>query len=154
MGVSGCGKSSLGKALAKAIDLPFYDADDFHPEANILKMEKGLPLEDKDRYPWLKILNELIKDKENEGLVLACSALKYRYRRTLEANLNKKVNWIFLSGSKELILERLNQRSGHFMPIDLLNSQLEALEFPEEAIEISIQPSVEKIVKNIIKSTQ
>jgi len=154
MGVSGCGKSSVGKALAKAIDLPFYDADDFHPEANILKMEKGLPLEDKDRYPWLKILNELIKDKENEGLVLACSALKDSYRRTLEANLNKKVNWIFLSGSKELILERLNQRSGHFMPIDLLNSQLEALEFPEEAIEISIQPSVEKIVKNIIKSTQ
>jgi len=154
MGVSGCGKSSVGKVLAKAIDLPFYDADDFHPEANILKMEKGLPLEDKDRYPWLKILNELIKDKENEGLVLACSALKDSYRRTLEANLNKKVNWIFLSGSKELILERLNQRSGHFMPIDLLNSQLEALEFPEEAIEISIQPSVEKIVKNIIKSTQ
>jgi len=154
MGVSGCGKSSVGKVLAKAIDLPFYDADDFHPEANILKMKKGLPLEDKDRYPWLKILNELIKDKENEGLVLACSSLKDRYRRTLEANLNKKVNWIFLSGSKELILERLNQRSGHFMPIDLLNSQLEALEFPEEAIEISIQPSVEKIVKNIIKSTQ
>ena len=141
MGVSGCGKSSVGNALAKTINLPFFDADDYHPEANILKMKQGIPLKDEDRYPWLKILNELIKSRENEGLVLACSALKDKYRRLLENHLSKKVHWIFLSGSKALILERINQRSGHFMPIDLLNSQFEALEFPEEAIEIDIKPN-------------
>lgn len=152
MGVSGCGKSSIGKGLAQVLNLPFYDADDFHPKANVEKMKSGIPLNDQDRLPWLKRLNELLHKQELNGMVLACSALKESYRELLQQELDQKIQWIFLNGSKELIFDRMNQRSGHFMPIDLLNSQFEVLEIPAYALEIDIRPSIDQIIPSILKS--
>lgn len=152
MGVSGCGKSSIGKELAEALDLPFYDADDFHPKENIEKMKAGTPLNDQDRLPWLKRLNDLLHDQEKHGMVLACSALKESYRVILQEELDQKIQWIFLNGSKELIFERMNQRSGHFMPIDLLTSQFEVLEIPAYALDVDIRPSIDQIIPRILKS--
>lgn len=131
MGVSGCGKSTVGKMLADKLGWSFFDADDFHPAENIAKMKAGIPLTDEDRQPWLERLSKLLHDEVAAGRhpVLACSALRQSYRDTLLDGL-PGLGIVYLRGDRELIASRLKSRSGHFMPAALLDSQFSALEEP------------------------
>ncbi len=155
MGVSGCGKTTVGKALAQELDCPFYDGDDYHPPDNIAKMAKGLPLNDDDRYPWLAVLHNLIKGhlEKGETAVLACSALKKKYRDQLRAG-NEDVLFVYLHGDFDTIWQRMLSRSGHYMKEDMLQSQFEALETPyeDEAIIVSIDQSVDDILVQISRT--
>ena len=127
IGVSGCGKTTIARKLSEAIGLPYYDADDFHPQENIDKMSSGQPLTDEDRASWLDTLSKNLQQWEKEGgAILACSALKEKYRETLAKGLDQ-CHWIFLSGSYELILERMNKRRDHYMGAEMLKSQFETL---------------------------
>jgi gluconokinase len=142
MGVSGCGKTTLGRALAVAVDAVFLDADDFHSAQNVEKMRAGIPLSDNDRIPWLATLNVEMKRRlaRGESVVLACSALKQSYRDAIAAAITR-VDWVFLDGPYEVIAERIRVRSavtGHYMPADLLRSQFDALEPPQNAITVTV----------------
>jgi carbohydrate kinase (thermoresistant glucokinase family) len=155
MGVTSCGKSTIGQLLANHLSLPFIEGDEFHPEENILKMSKGIPLNDSDRGPWLQALsNELQLHEKNKGSVLACSALKENYRKILQKNLNQKIIWIYLEGTEDVIRKRMTERKNHFMPESLLQSQLSTIEKPPYAYCISIQKEPEIIVKEIIDLIQ
>jgi len=152
MGVSGSGKSLVGSKLANRLGIPFYDADDFHPDSNVEKMKAGKPLNDRDRRPWLQAMANRFPEWEREGgAVLACSALKESYRRMLQEGATGKIQFVFLKGSKALISERMNRRKHHFMPGELLDSQFDALEEPENAITVSIDQSPDEIVRKIIE---
>ena len=150
-GVSGCGKTSVGKALAQSLGWDFYDADDFHPPENVTKMANGIPLDDSDRAPWLAALNELISSslKADKPGVLACSALKERYRQRLMDN-NIGVQIVYLKGSYDLIWSRMEKRTDHYMKPHMLKSQFETLEEPTNALTIDISMSVDDIVRKII----
>jgi carbohydrate kinase (thermoresistant glucokinase family) len=152
MGVSGCGKTTVGKILAEQLSLPFYDADNFHPKENVEKMRSGKPLTDEDRIPWLDELSRQIAEwSQTGGAVLACSALKQWYRDRMTSSVNESdVSFVYLKGSKSLIADRLAQRKGHYMPAELLDSQLNTLEEPHDATMISIQPAPEKVVRAIL----
>src|SRR5690606_13394485 len=150
MGVSGCGKTTVGKLLAKALDIPFFDGDDFHPDSNIKKMEAGIPLNDDDRHGWLLTLNALAKKNLKKGGIIACSALKVSYRRILDNGIEKNVIWVFLKGSFKTIYERMKKRKGHYMPPSLLQSQFDALEPPKHAPVLSILKTPEEIVDDIL----
>lgn len=150
MGVSGCGKTTIGEKLSKKLDLPFFDADDFHPKENVDKMKNGIPLNSEDRFPWLNILaNNIQKWGENDGAIIACSALKEKYREILALN-NKNIVWIYLSGDQNLIQTRIEQRKGHFMNSSLLTSQFNDLEIPEYGVHIDISQSPVNIINEII----
>jgi gluconokinase len=125
MGVSGCGKSTVGTALARRLDVPFADADAFHPAGNIAKMTAGTPLNDDDRYPWLDAVGQWLADHDSG--VMSCSALRRRYRDQLRAH-RADIEFLHLTGSPELIAARQAGRPGHFMPSSLVTSQVEALE--------------------------
>lgn len=151
MGVSGSGKSTIGQALSTSTGLPFFDADDYHPPANVAKMSSGTPLTDEDRWPWLERLADLLAEEESKaGAILACSALKESYRQLMERDLKGPAYWFFLHGSAELIAERLSARNGHFMPLHLLQSQFDTLEIPESAVTISIDQVPEQITEQIL----
>ena len=151
MGVSGSGKSTVGEALASALGIPFYDADDFHPQDNIMKMEQGIPLQDLDRRSWLDTLSEnLTKWEAETGAVLACSALKEMYRITLSSGVNNDMTWIYLYGRSELIRERMSGRRGHYFKPELLDSQLADLEPPQYGWHFNISSSADHIVKSIL----
>lgn len=154
MGVSGSGKSTIGQALSTRTHLPFFDADDFHPETNVAKMAAGQALNDDDRQPWLETLSALLKkqSQNGEGAVLACSALKASYRNTLEQDLNPPPLVVYLKGSPELIAARMQARTGHFMPPALLASQFATLEEPRNALIVSIDQSIDQIVDDILAS--
>lgn len=144
MGVSGSGKSSVGIYLAKTLSIPFYDADYYHSDSNIQKMKKGQSLNDSDRIPWLKLLSSNIKDWNSKGdAVLACSALKEKYRLLLSKN--NEVTFIFLDGSYDLIYERLSMREKHFFSKKMLKKQFLDLEKPKNCLIIPINQSVEEI---------
>lgn len=151
MGVSGCGKSTIGNLLSDELKIPFYDGDDYHSETNVKKMASGQPLTDDDRMDWLLSLNEIALNRREKGAIIGCSALKESYRKILENNLDNDVNWIYLSGSFDEVMSRLNQRKGHFMPAALLKSQFETLEIPGNAIKVSINQSAAQIVKRILE---
>ena len=151
MGVSGCGKSTVGELLAGALGLPFFDGDDYHPKINVDKMAKGIPLNDNDRAGWLRALNALSIENKEKGAVIVCSALKKSYRDQLRLNLEQTMGFIYLKGSFEMIMERLQQRKGHFMPPGLLESQFDTLEPPIDAITVAIDKTPELIVAQIIK---
>jgi gluconokinase len=153
MGVSGCGKSSVGKSLAQSLGWDFYDADDFHPPANIKKMADGIPLDDSDRAPWLVSLNELIFSslKADRPGVLACSALKERYRQQLMDG-NEGVQIVYLKGSYDLIWSRMEKRTDHYMKPHMLKSQFDALEEPTNALTMDISMSMQDIVQKIIST--
>ena len=151
MGVSGCGKSTIGNLLSDELKIPFYDGDDYHSETNVKKMASGQPLTDDDRMDWLLSLNKIALNRREKGAIIGCSALKESYRKILENNLEKDVSWIYLSGSFDEVMSRLNQRKGHFMPAALLKSQFETLEIPEYAIQVSINQSARQIVKRILE---
>ena len=150
MGVSGSGKSTVGKLLSRETGLNFYDADDYHPQENIDKMAAGSPLNDHDRQAWLERLNLLMSESMQDGGILACSALKEKYRIIMKKDVDKDINWIYLDGSFEEIQQRMNQRTDHFMPGSLLHSQFDTLEIPEYAIRVPISQTAEEIVSEIL----
>jgi len=154
MGVSGSGKSAVGSALASKLGWAFYDADDFHPPANIAKMQAGIPLDDADRAPWLIALQALISSclKANRPGVLACSALKERYRQQLLAG-NRGVQIVYLKGSYDQIWSRMATRAGHYMKPAMLQSQFDALEEPQDALVMDITLPVDEIVARILEKT-
>ena len=151
MGVSGSGKSTIGKLLADKLKFPFFDGDSFHPEANVKKMKEGHPLNDADRQGWLEKLNEVGIENISTGAVIVCSSLKKKYRTILGQNLENKHQFVYLEGSFELINARLSQRKNHYMPTGLLQSQFDILEFPDEALIVSIDQTPEEIVNDIIE---
>jgi len=148
MGVQGSGKTTVGRALAEHLGWRFADADEFHPPENIAKMAAGIPLDDRDRAPWLAELRTEIDRSlaDRSNLVLTCSALKERYRQRL---LTDGVALVYLRGTRELISSRLESRAGHFAKLDLLNSQFADLEEPTNALTIDVSSSVGEIVKEI-----
>ena len=154
MGISGSGKTTVGQELARRLNLPFYDADDFHPGANIQKMANGQPLNDEDRRPWLDILGRKIEEWEQDrkgGAVLACSALKESYRRKLATIPDDRLHWVLLDGTKKLIKRRMEQRKHHFFEAALIDSQLADLEKPDYGIHVDINQSPTEIVEVILK---
>ena len=146
MGVSGAGKTAIGEALAHELGWRFIDADEYHPEANVAKMAAGQPLDDEDRWPWLDRLNTVLK--EERQAVLACSALKERYRARLARGIGD-VEWIYLKGDFDLIRSRLLQRQHRYMPASLLESQFAALEPPARAITVDVSADVPTCVAAI-----
>ena len=152
MGVSGCGKTSVGKALADSLGWDFYDADDFHPPENVVKMASGIPLDDSDRAPWLASLHELISSslKADRPGVLACSALKERYRQQLMDG-NNGVQIVYLKGSYDLIWSRMSARKDHYMKPHMLQSQFEALEEPSNAVTVEISCPVDEILTRVLE---
>lgn len=139
-GVSGSGKTTLGALLSEKLDLPFFDADDFHPAANVEKMGKGLPLDDHDRMPWLLALAEQLKKAaKSGGGILACSSLKESYRKMLQ--VNKDVQWIHLEGDRDLIWKRMKARKNHYMKPEMLDSQFSTWEEPAYGLKLSIDQS-------------
>jgi len=151
IGPMGCGKTTIGQVLATRLSWQFYDADDFHPEANKKKMAQGVPLEDSDREPWLNILHQIIEEHLTDGrsMILACSALKKKYRRMLGID-QQQVFSIFLKGSYSLLEERIAARSHQFMAKDLLRSQLDTLEEPDSGLTVDIAGTPEEICQTII----
>ena len=150
MGVAGSGKSTIGELLAKKLNMPFFDADDFHPPANIQKMAAGTPLDDADRLPWLENIARTARQHTGrQGAVIACSALKSQYRSVLAAGIEAHVQWIYLQGNMETIRQRMENRKDHFMPPGLLRSQFDALEPPQEALIVDISESPEAIVARL-----
>ena len=151
MGVSGSGKTTIGRRLAEAFALPFFDADDWHSPESVAKMRAGTPLTDADRWPWLDRLNALLRERAgSSGAVLACSALKAAYRDRLRAGL-PQCRLVHLTGDRALIAERLAARRGHYMNPALLDSQFATLEPPADAITASIAAPVERIVGWIVE---
>lgn len=155
MGVSGCGKTTVGKKLAKALDIPYYEGDAFHPQENVEKMASGIPLTDEDRAGWLGKLSDLIRARlqAGESGILSCSALKEKYREKLWVDQGQ-VRFIYLQGTYHLILRRLEDRKGHYMPRDLLKSQFDALEEPENVLTIDIDQPPDAIVNEALNYLQ
>lgn len=152
MGVSGCGKTTVGKALAAGLRVPFYDADNYHAQENLAKMATGIPLTDSDRAGWLTLLAAMIETETRAGHdgVLACSALKQSYRDVLVSR-SRNVRFVYLKGSYDLILERMKKRGGHFMKPEMLKSQFDTLEEPADAITLDVENTVDEIVKKALE---
>ena len=151
MGVAGVGKTTIGEALADALGARFIDADDYHPPENVAKMKAGIPLQDADRWPWLKRLNETLKDQPRA--VLACSALKEAYRRRLSEGL-QDFYIVYLHGTPELIRSRMQARRHRYMPDALLDSQFATLEPPAGAIAIDVATPLEESVAALVAVLQ
>lgn len=149
IGVSGSGKTTIGRLLSGELGWKYYEGDNFHPPANIEKLKNGVPLDDADRKPWLESLRDLIRNclEQGDSAVVACSALKQRYRDFLL--VDERVILIYLKGDYELIRERLSKRRGHFLNPNLLDSQFAALEEPKTAMQVDVSLSPAEIVKSI-----
>ena len=151
MGVSGSGKSTLAKALSKKLGYQFIEGDEFHSKSNINKMKNGIPLNDKERLPWLRDLSKMLLKFKSSGSVLACSALRESYRKILSKNIPaNKLIWIYLKCSIKVLEKRINRRD-HFMPASLLKSQINNLEEPKDAIYIKDSLTTKEQIEEIIK---
>jgi gluconokinase len=154
MGVSGCGKTTIGEKVAQGLACEYLDADSFHSQANIDKMHRGIPLNDEDRAPWLAAIRREIEACHRDGRthVFGCSALRQRYRDVLsDQGRDRQLIFVYLDGSYELIHDRLAARTDHFFDARLLRSQFDALEVPINAIAVSIDQSVGQIVDEILR---
>lgn len=152
MGVAGCGKTSVGQALAQRLGGHFHDGDDLHPPANIAKMSAGHPLNDTDRAPWLDLVGDALRDAE-DTILIGCSALKRIYRDRIRAAARAPVTFVHLSGSRAVIEARMSQRDGHFMPVSLLDSQfatLEPLQPDEQGFAVDIAVSFDAVIDAIL----
>jgi len=150
MGVTGSGKTTVGRLLSEKTGISFFDADNFHTTANIKKMQSGTPLTDDDRAQWLENINRLAREQMKlEGAIIACSALKENYRIILGNGVNKVV-WILLQGDYSLIYNRMKKRKGHYMPPELLQSQFDILEIPNYGLHVNVKDTPEKVVETII----
>jgi gluconokinase len=151
MGVSGVGKSTVGQVLAKRTGWHLYDADEFHSAQNIEKMGSGIALEDADRWPWLDSMNAMLlqKQAQHESVLLACSALKQKYRDRL-ANGCRDLHWVYLKGDFDLIRARLESRKNHYMKAGLLESQFAALEEPRDAVVVDVVETPDAIANRIL----
>lgn len=148
-GVSGTGKTTIGSLVSKELNIPFYDADDFHPQPNIDKMSQGHPLNDGDRLPWLEILAAKMKAaKETGGAVLGCSALKESYRKILQ--VDPTVKWIHLKGDRDLIWKRMLARQNHYMKAEMLDSQFATWEEPDYGLKLSIVESPPEMLSEVL----
>lgn len=150
MGVSGCGKSSVGEALSARLGIPYVDGDDLHTPDAVAKMRDGVPLTDADRWPWLDRVAGVLQDKA--PVIIGCSALKRAYRDRIRAGAGGPVTFVHLAGSRELIASRMGARTGHYMPTSLLDSQFAALEppGPEEAITVDIALELPDLVNAVL----
>jgi gluconokinase len=150
MGVSGAGKTTIGRLLAHTLGWRFLEGDDFHPPANVAKMHAGVPLTDEDRAPWLETLRGVLAEAvaRGENVVLACSALRERYRQVLSVD-PAQVRWVYLQGAPALIAKRLAARRGHFMPASLLDSQFNVLEEPREALGVDVSQGMQAVLDTI-----
>jgi gluconokinase len=151
MGVTSCGKTSVGEGLAAELNCPFIEGDKLHPASNIAKMSAGTPLTDDDRWPWLEIIGKAMKAEcdKGKGVVASCSALKKVYRQKLAEAAETPVTFIFLHGSRELLAARMADRKGHFMPTSLLDSQLKTIEIPgpeENALHLDVALSLDELI--------
>jgi len=155
MGVSGTGKSTLARALASKLQWAFLEGDDYHPQGNVEKMRRGEALTDDDRWPWLDAMHAAIADKQHhkQPVVVTCSALKKTYREKLVGKLDG-IEFVYLCGDPQTILARMRQRKNHFMPADLLDSQIAALEPPQTAIFIPIDLTTEEQVAAVVRQLQ
>ena len=155
MGVTGSGKTTVGEQLAQQLGWAYYDADDFHPEANVRKMASGTPLTDEDRWPWLETLSAAIDQwlRAEQGAILGCSALKQSYRDILVRG-RPGVQIVHLKGPKALIAQRLETRQHRYMPASLLDSQFATLEEPRDALNVDIGPSPTAIAATIRTALQ
>lgn len=152
MGVSGCGKTALGKILSQKVNASFIEGDEYHPSSNINKMSNGIPLDDNDRLPWLMILRDLISEHiaQDKPLIMSCSALKEKYRQILRGE-NNNIVFIYLRGSYDMIYTRMQKRTGHYMKPGMLQSQFDALEEPLDAITVDIDRDIDSIVQDVIE---
>lgn len=156
MGVSGSGKTSVGSMLADRLDVPFVDGDELHPTANVAKMSSGVPLTDDDRLPWLHIVGETLGAARHTGVVVACSSLKRSYREVI-AGHEPAVIFVHLDGPRDVLLRRLRDRRGHFMPVELLDSQLADLEEPrpdERHVVIDVTPRLPQVVDHTVAAVR
>lgn len=155
MGVSGSGKSTVGRRLADHLGWVFRDGDEFHPPSNVAKMSSGTPLNDEDRYPWLLAIQAFMRQIHADGqnAVIACSALKGSYRNLL-LQTEPWVRFVHLHGSRELLTQRMQARSGHFMPATLLESQLATLEPPADALVLDITASPDHLLGQVLTAFQ
>ncbi|OCJ16361.1 gluconokinase [Rhizobium sp. AC44/96] len=147
MGVSGCGKTSVGKMLASQLGYRFVEGDSRHPESNVAKMSSGVALSDDDRWPWLEVLGEELAAME--GTVISCSALKKSYRDLLRLRAGRPITFIFLQGDRATLAARMSGRKAHYMPLSLLDSQFATLELPRgerDVVTIEIDQTIERIV--------
>ena len=154
-GVSGSGKTTIGRLLAKNLGWKFYDADEFHPASNVEKMRQGIALTDADRWPWLERLRELLRERiaRRENMIFACSALKEKYRDYLQ--LSDEIKWVYLKGEHQMIADRLQQRHGHFMNPTLLRDQFDVLEEPKrDAVVVDVDTTPTKVVQTIREQLQ
>jgi gluconokinase len=151
MGVSGSGKSTVGKLFAQKLGWAFVEGDDYHPPSNVEKMREGTPLNDDDRRPWLAAIRGRVDQAVSAGedIVLACSALKHAYQEYLERYEPARVHYVYLHGPEELIKKRLGARKGHFMNPGLLHSQFETLEPPADAVRVEVSGSPEEVADEV-----
>lgn len=156
MGVCGSGKTTIAKAIASKLELPFLEGDDYHPPSNVEKMSNAIELNDADRWPWLDLLGMALKKKNNSvksGVIASCSALKRSYRERLTGSSDALILFVFLGGSRQTLLNRMLSRKDHYMPSSLLDSQLDTLEKPENdelALTVSIEKSIDEIVEEVL----
>ena len=157
MGVSSTGKTSVGTEVARRLGIKSIDGDDLHPRANIIKMGQGYPLNDADRAPWLERIRDAafsLEQKSEVGIIV-CSALKKKYRDLIREG-NDSVNFLFLHGSFELVLQRMKQRKGHYMKAEMLKSQFETLEIPQadepDVIQIDIDGTFDEVVERCVNA--
>lgn len=151
MGVSGSGKTTIGKRVSQELGLPFFEGDDFHPAENVAKMSSGIPLTDADRVPWIDALVKALNDKQAKDAIVACSALSRFVRERIRSGLKEPAKFIWLSAKPEVIEERLRKRGQHYMKAGMLASQFAALQMPHTAQQVSVEQPVEDVVKEVLR---